>query len=134
MKLIKITFSILVVLLPILAFSQSTKTYFDKQGKLASIDLAYYYRTSLGGDSFKSFYTNENPYFEGRIIKLDKQADVNNTYAGVCKWYYKNGKLKYSKTFDDKGVENGVYTHNSVRKDKADVYPHPKLIEALKAL
>jgi S1-C subfamily serine protease len=111
MKLIKITFSILVVLLPILAFSQSTKTYFDKQGKPASIDLAYYYRTSLGGDSFKSFYTNENPYFEGRIIKLDKQADVNNTYAGVCKWYYKNGKLKYSKTFDDKGVENGVSTH-----------------------
>jgi hypothetical protein len=30
--------------------------------------------------------------------------------------------------------ENGVFTHNSVRKDKADVYPHPKLIEALKAL
>ena len=30
--------------------------------------------------------------------------------------------------------ENGVYTHNSVRKDKADVYPHPKLIEALKTL
>ena len=30
--------------------------------------------------------------------------------------------------------ENGVFTHNSVRKDKADVYPHPKLIESLKTL
>jgi len=30
--------------------------------------------------------------------------------------------------------EPGVYTHNSVRKDKSDVYPHPKLIEMLKSL
>lgn len=28
----------------------------------------------------------------------------------------------------------GVYTHNSVRKDKTDVYPHPKLISMLKSL
>lgn len=30
--------------------------------------------------------------------------------------------------------EPGVYTHNSVRKDKTDVYPHPKLIAMLKSL
>ena len=30
--------------------------------------------------------------------------------------------------------EPGVYTHNSVRTDKVDVYPHPKLIEMLKTL
>jgi N-acetyl-anhydromuramyl-L-alanine amidase AmpD len=30
--------------------------------------------------------------------------------------------------------ENGLYTHNSVRKDKSDVYPHPKLIKMLKTL
>jgi N-acetyl-anhydromuramyl-L-alanine amidase AmpD len=28
----------------------------------------------------------------------------------------------------------GVFTHNSVRADKNDVYPHPKLIEMLKSL
>lgn len=28
----------------------------------------------------------------------------------------------------------GVFTHNSVRTDKVDVYPHPKLIEMLKTL
>lgn len=28
----------------------------------------------------------------------------------------------------------GVYTHNSVRFDKVDIYPHPKLIEMLKSL
>lgn len=30
--------------------------------------------------------------------------------------------------------EPGVYTHNSVREDKVDIYPHHKLIEMLKSL
>lgn len=30
--------------------------------------------------------------------------------------------------------EKGVFTHNSVRRDKVDIYPHPKLIEMLKSL
>lgn len=30
--------------------------------------------------------------------------------------------------------ENGLYTHNSVRKDKVDVYPCPRLINMLKTL
>ena len=30
--------------------------------------------------------------------------------------------------------EAGVFTHNSVRTDKVDMYPHPKLIEMLKSL
>jgi len=30
--------------------------------------------------------------------------------------------------------KNGVFTHNSVRKDKVDMYPHPKVIEMLKTL
>lgn len=29
---------------------------------------------------------------------------------------------------------SGVFTHNSVRRDKVDVYPHPKLIAMLKSL
>lgn len=28
----------------------------------------------------------------------------------------------------------GVYTHNSVRKDKTDIYPHPKMVDMLKSL
>lgn len=30
--------------------------------------------------------------------------------------------------------EPGVYTHNCVRYDKVDIYPHPKLIQMLKSL
>jgi len=28
----------------------------------------------------------------------------------------------------------GVFTHNSVRKDKVDIYPHPKMIQMLKSI
>jgi len=28
----------------------------------------------------------------------------------------------------------GVYTHNCVRRDKSDIYPHPKMIEMLKSI
>lgn len=30
--------------------------------------------------------------------------------------------------------EAGVFTHNSVRMDKVDIYPHPKMIAMLKSL
>jgi N-acetyl-anhydromuramyl-L-alanine amidase AmpD len=30
--------------------------------------------------------------------------------------------------------ESGVFTHNSVRLDKVDIYPHPKMIEMLKSI
>ena len=30
--------------------------------------------------------------------------------------------------------EKGIFTHNSVRPDKVDIYPHPKMIEMLKTL
>lgn len=30
--------------------------------------------------------------------------------------------------------EAGIFTHNSVRPDKVDIYPHPKMVEMLKSL
>jgi len=30
--------------------------------------------------------------------------------------------------------ESGVFTHNSVRYDKVDVYPHPKMVAMLQSL
>lgn len=30
--------------------------------------------------------------------------------------------------------EAGVFTHNSVRQDKVDIYPHPKMVEMLKSI
>ena len=46
--------------------------------------------------------------------------DYNEDIWGVTKRAYK--------------LEPGVYTHNSVRADKTDVFPQPELIEMLKSL
>jgi N-acetyl-anhydromuramyl-L-alanine amidase AmpD len=52
--------------------------------------------------------------------KYNIPLDYNNDIWGICPRAL-SGKP-------------GVYTHNSVRKDKTDVYPHPGLIQMLKSL
>ena len=51
---------------------------------------------------------------------------------------YKIPRNYYSSIFDiDKRAlqgERGIFTHNSVRKDKSDIYPCPRMIEMLKSL
>ncbi len=110
------------------AFSQGT-SYFDKSGKPTNVENAYYTRKLISGDTYQSTYTNGNLYFEGRILKLDKTGDNNNTYVGTCKWYYKNGKNKVTKTFDDKGVENGtsIYYHETGKVWKEITYINGKI-------
>ena len=67
-------------------------------------------------------------------------AQIESTRELLLLWKDKYGiPLSYNEDIWDvtdralKG-EAGVFTHNSVRKDKVDVYPHPKLIEMLKSL
>ena len=99
------------------------------------------------------FYTYVNKVLnEKDVIKLDipykgvfywhnyTDAQIDSTISLLKLWNEKYGiPLTYNEDIWDvtprafKG-EPGVYTHNSVRKDKADVYPHPKLIQALKSL
>lgn len=86
------------------------------------------------------------------VIKLDKpykkhQFFHNYTDAQIASvkdllllWNNKYGiPLDYNEDIWDitpralKG-EKGVFTHNSVRRDKVDIYPHPKMIEMLKSL
>jgi N-acetyl-anhydromuramyl-L-alanine amidase AmpD len=50
---------------------------------------------------------------------------IDLTYSEEDMWSVSNKALK---------GENGLYTHNSYRKDKTDVSPQPKLIEMLKSL
>jgi len=30
--------------------------------------------------------------------------------------------------------ESGIFTHNSIRKDKTDIFPQPEMIQMLKSL
>lgn len=89
---------------------------------------------------------------DDEVIKLDKpykgnQFFHNYTDAQIASvkdllllWNNKYGiPLDYNEDIWDitpralKG-EKGVFTHNSVRRDKVDIYPHPKMIEMLKSL
>jgi hypothetical protein len=67
-------------------------------------------------------------------------AQIQSTKDLLEYWGSKyNIDLSYNKDIFDicpralKG-DNGIFTHCSVRKDKTDIYPHPKMIDMLKSL
>jgi len=86
------------------------------------------------------------------VIKLDKSykgwlyfhnysdAQIESVRQLLLLWRDKYGiPLTYNEDIWEvskralKG-EPGVFTHNSVRVDKVDIYPHPKMIQMLKSL
>lgn len=76
---------------------------------------------------FKYFHN----YTDAQIVSVEKLLRY---------WGEKyNIPLKYHEDIFDVNAralngESGVFTHCSVRYDKVDIYPHPKLIEMLKSL
>ena len=80
------------------------------------------------------------PYKGYKYYHNYTDAQIESTKQLLLLWKEKfNIPLTYNEDIWDitpralKG-EAGVYTHNSVRKDKVDIYPHPKMIEMLKSL
>lgn len=110
---------------------------------------------SWGQLTFKNgkFYNYVNRVVpENEVVKLDKphrghqfyhaitDAQIQSTKDLLLLWKDRfNIPLTYNEDIWDitpralKG-ESGVFTHNSVRLDKVDVSPQPKLIEMLKSL
>jgi len=106
----------------------------------------------VDGDDVK--YLN----YVGREVPLDQVIKLDTPYKNYQFWHsYTDAQIEAVKEllllWNDKyqipleynddiwsvcsralSAHPGVYTHNSVRKDKTDVYPHPKLIEMLKSL
>jgi len=82
----------------------------------------------------------ETPYKNYKYWQSYTDEQIESTRKLLLYWGEKYGiDLTYKEDIWNvtpralKG-DNGIFTHNSVRKDKADVYPHPKLIEMLKGL
>lgn len=82
----------------------------------------------------------ENPHRGFKFYHNYTDAQIEATKDLLLLWKERyNIPLTYKEDIWDvcsralKG-ESGVFTHNSVRFDKNDVYPHPKLIEMLKSL
>lgn len=105
--------------------------------------------TEKAGKYF-NYVNREVPTSE--VIKLDKpykghqffhnytDAQIESVKDLLLLWNNKYGiPLDYNEDIWDispralKG-EKGVFTHNSVRRDKIDIYPHPKMIQMLKSL
>jgi hypothetical protein len=96
--------------------------------------------------------------YVGGEIKAEEVTELDKPYKGFKLWHkytdeqiasIKDLLLLWNEKYDipleynediwavtKRALKNepGVYTHNSVRPDKADVYPCPRLIEMLKSL
>jgi N-acetyl-anhydromuramyl-L-alanine amidase AmpD len=82
----------------------------------------------------------DTPYKGHKYWQNYTDAQIESTRELLVLWRDRYGiDLTYNEDIWDvcprslKG-ENGVFTHNSIRKDKADIYPHPQMIEMLKSL
>lgn len=84
--------------------------------------------------------TLEKPYKGFKYYHNYTDAQIASVKELLLLWKEKyNIPLSYSEDIWDISKralagEAGVFTHNSVRKDKVDIYPHPKMIEMLKSL
>jgi N-acetyl-anhydromuramyl-L-alanine amidase AmpD len=102
------------------------------------------------GDKFYNYVKGEVPANE--VCELEKpykgykyyhnytDAQIESTKQLLLYWgKFYDIPLDYNEDIWDltprayKG-EAGIFTHNSVRPDKVDIYPHPKMIEMLKSL
>jgi len=114
------------------------------------IEICNWGQLSYTDGKFYNYVGGEVP--ESDVIKLDKpyknhlyfhnysDAQIESTRELLVLWNQKYGiPLTYHEDIWQvtpralKG-EAGVFTHNSVRKDKVDIYPHPKMIAMLKSL
>ena len=102
------------------------------------------------GDKFYTYVGSE--LSSDKVVKLDKpfrgheyweaytDAQIESVRKLLLLWKDTYGiDVRYNDDIWDvtkraSAGENGVFTHNSVRPDKTDVYPNPGLIEMLKSL
>lgn len=88
----------------------------------------------------KDFIELEKPFKGYKFWHNYTDEQIESTRELLLLWNERyNIPLDYNEDIWDISLralrnEPGIYTHNSVRKDKSDVYPHPKLIEMLKSL
>lgn len=83
----------------------------------------------------------EEPYKGHKYFEAYTEEQIESVVALLEHWHKRYG---IPITYDHGNMwgvskaalsgEPGLYTHNSVRADKTDIYPHPGLIEALKKL
>jgi len=131
-------------------FSNNALPYLSLDKYSIGIEICNWGDLQFRDGKFYNYVNREVP--ESEVMELDKpfkgdrffhnytDAQIESVKQLLLLWKQRYGiPLTYNKDIWDiskraLGGEPGVYTHNSVRPDKNDVYPHPKLIEMLKSL
>jgi len=100
-----------------------------------------YFINYVGGRVDRSQVTELNGKYKGHIFwqrYTDEQIESTRQLLVYLCDAYGISKDYFDSIFDiDKRAlrgENGIFTHNSVRHDKSDIYPCPRMIEMLKNL
>ena len=100
-----------------------------------------YFINYVGGRVDRSQVTELNGKYKGHIFwqkYTDAQIESTRQLLVYLCDTYGISKEYFDSIFDiDKRAlrgENGIFTHNSVRHDKSDIYPCPRMIEMLKNL
>jgi len=82
--------------------------------------------TPYKGHKYYHRYTDAQIESVRQLLTYWKQLyNIDLTYRDVDMWAVSKRALR---------GENGVYTHNSYRKDKSDIHPCPRMIAMLKTL
>lgn len=130
---------------------QSMKVPYQSLDKISiGIEICNWGQLTEKNGKYFNYVNKEVPASE--VIKLDKpykghqffhnytDAQIESVKDLLVLWNNRYGiPLDYNEDIWDitpralRG-ERGVFTHNSVRRDKIDIYPHPKMIEMLKSL
>lgn len=100
-----------------------------------------YFVNYIGGKVDRSQVTELNGKYKGHIFwqkYTDEQIESTRQLLVYLCDTYGISKEYNNSIFDiDKRAlqgENGIFTHNSVRHDKSDIYPCPRMIEMLQNL
>ena len=100
-----------------------------------------YYYNYVGGKVDYTDVTILDAKYKGHIYwqkYTDEQIESTRQLLVYLCDQYKIPRTYYSTIFDiDKRAlkgESGIFTHNSVRKDKSDIYPCPRMIQMLENL
>ena len=69
------------------------------------------------------------------ILYVQKEHNIDVTKGLVEEMNKKEAAIAFDWNSDAYyGKKHGMWTHTNTRKDKSDMYPHPKLVEMLKSL
>lgn len=133
------------------AFTSQNLTYRDLEKSSIGIEICNWGWLTKKGDKYYTYVGSVVP--EERVIALEEpykghtyweaytEAQIASVRDLLLHWQKRYGIPAQYNEGDMWGVSKnaltnvpGVYTHNSVRADKTDIYPHPGLIEMLKSL